>query len=108
MSKWSPIAVAGAGIISAIGNNTGECLSALANGQAGMDEIAWLDTALRHKLPVAEVKCSNVRLADVDLDNTTDAAQADTANLTVAASDMVQLAGVSLAALAAHNIALVA
>src|ERR1700722_9932283 len=65
MSKWSPIAVAGAGIISAIGNNTGECLSALANGQAGMDEIAWLDTALRHKLPVAEVKCSNVRLAEL-------------------------------------------
>lgn len=65
MSKWSPIAVAGAGIISAIGNNTGECLSALANGQAGMDEIAWLDTAHRHKLPVAEVKCSNVRLAEL-------------------------------------------
>lgn len=65
MSKWSPIAVAGAGIISAIGNNTDECLSALANGQAGMDEIAWLDTAHRHKLPVAEVKCSNVRLAEL-------------------------------------------
>jgi len=65
MSKWSPIAVAGAGIISAIGNNTGECLSALANGQAGMDEIAWLDTSHRHKLPVAEVKCSNARLAEL-------------------------------------------
>ena len=65
MSKWSPVAVAGAGIISAIGNNTSECLSALANGHAGMDEIAWLDTAHRHKLPVAEVKCSNARLAEL-------------------------------------------
>ncbi len=65
MSKWSSVAVAGAGIISSIGNNTGECLSALANGQAGMDEITWLDTAHRHKIPVAEVKCSNARLAEL-------------------------------------------
>ena len=65
MSKWSPIAIAGAGLISSIGNNTGECLSALANGQAGMDEITWLDTAHRHKIPTAEVKCSNVRLAEL-------------------------------------------
>lgn len=65
MSKWSPVAVAGAGLISSIGNNVGECLSALANGHAGMDEITWLDTAHRHKIPVAEVKCSNVRLAEL-------------------------------------------
>jgi 3-oxoacyl-(acyl-carrier-protein) synthase len=65
MSKWSPVAIAGAGLISSIGNNTGECLSALANGQAGMDEITWLDTAHRHKIPTAEVKCSNVRLAEL-------------------------------------------
>ncbi len=65
MNKWSPVAVAGAGMISAIGNDIGECLSALANGQAGMDNIAWLDTAHRHKIPVAEVKCSNVRLAEL-------------------------------------------
>jgi len=65
MSKWSPVAVAGAGLISAIGNDISACLSALANGQAGMEEITWLDTAHRHKIPVAEVKCSNVRLAEL-------------------------------------------
>ena len=65
MSKWSPVAVAGAGMISSIGNDISACLSALANGQAGMEEIAWLDTAHRHKIPVAEVKCSNVRLAEL-------------------------------------------
>ena len=65
MSKWSPVAVAGAGMISSIGNDISACLSALANGQAGMDEITWLDTAHRHKIPVAEVKCSNVRLAEL-------------------------------------------
>lgn len=65
MSKWSPVAIAGAGIISAIGNDISACLSALANGQAGMDEITWLDTAHRHKIPVAEVKCSNIRLAEL-------------------------------------------
>jgi 3-oxoacyl-[acyl-carrier-protein] synthase-1 len=30
-----------------------------------MDDITWLDTAHRHKIPVAEVKCSNVRLAEL-------------------------------------------
>jgi 3-oxoacyl-(acyl-carrier-protein) synthase len=65
MSNWSPVAVAGAGMISSIGNDISACLSALANGQAGMDEITWLDTAHRHKIPVAEVKCSNVRLAEL-------------------------------------------
>lgn len=65
MSKWSPVAVAGAGVISSIGNDVSACLSALASGQAGMDDITWLDTAHRHKIPVAEVKCSNVRLAEL-------------------------------------------
>jgi len=65
MSKWSPVAVAGAGLISSIGNDINACLSALANGQAGMDEITWLDTAHRHRIPVAEVKCSNARLAEL-------------------------------------------
>jgi len=70
MSKATPVAVAGAGIISAIGNNIRECLSALEGGQAGMDDIAWLDTIYRRKIPVAEVKASNARLeemAGVDL-----------------------------------------
>ena len=44
-----------------------------------------------------------------NLNSTTQlASQSDTAHLTVTASDMVQLTGVSLAALTAHNIALVA
>src|SRR6202050_1065943 len=65
MSKATPVAVAGAGIISAIGNNIRECLSALASGRAGMDDIAWLDTIHRRKIPVAEVKASNERLGEV-------------------------------------------
>jgi 3-oxoacyl-(acyl-carrier-protein) synthase len=65
MSKWSPVAVAGVGLISSIGNDINACLSALANGQAGMDEVTWLDTAHRHRIPVAEVKCSNARLAEL-------------------------------------------
>jgi 3-oxoacyl-[acyl-carrier-protein] synthase-1 len=30
-----------------------------------MDEITWLDTAHRHRIPLAEVKCSNARLAEL-------------------------------------------
>src|SRR5580658_8417910 len=65
MSKATPVAIAGAGIISAIGNNIRECLSALEKGQAGMDDIAWLDTVYRRKIPVAEVKASNARLEEM-------------------------------------------
>jgi 3-oxoacyl-(acyl-carrier-protein) synthase len=65
MTKGSPVAVAGAGIISAIGNNVRECLSALEKGHAGMDDIAWLDTVYRRKIPVAEVKASNSRLEEL-------------------------------------------
>jgi 3-oxoacyl-[acyl-carrier-protein] synthase-1 len=65
MNKGSPVAIAGAGIISAIGNNTRECLLALEQGQAGMGDISWLDTAHRRKIPVAEVKGSNTRLAEL-------------------------------------------
>jgi 3-oxoacyl-(acyl-carrier-protein) synthase len=65
MSKATPVAIAGAGIISAIGNNIRECLSALESGRAGMDDIAWLDTTHRRKIPVAEVKASNSRLEEM-------------------------------------------
>jgi 3-oxoacyl-(acyl-carrier-protein) synthase len=65
MSKGSSIAVAGAGIVSPIGNNVRESLLSLENGQAGMDDIAWLDTAHRRRLPVAEVKDSNARLEEL-------------------------------------------
>ena len=59
---WSPVTIAGAGVISAIGNNSGECLSSFEKGMAGMGEVAHLDT-IHHELPVAEVKLSNAELA---------------------------------------------
>src|ERR1700722_20509219 len=65
MNKATPVAVAGAGVISAIGNDVRECLSALESGHAGMDDIAWLDTIYRRKIPVAEVKASNARLEEI-------------------------------------------
>jgi 3-oxoacyl-[acyl-carrier-protein] synthase-1 len=64
MSKGAPIAVAGAGVISAIGNNVRECLSALVDGRAGMGEIEWLDTVHQGQIPVAEVKYSNTDLEE--------------------------------------------
>lgn len=62
MSKSTPVAVAGAGIISAIGNNVRECLDALETGEAGIGDITGLDTVHRGQLPVAEVKADNARL----------------------------------------------
>jgi 3-oxoacyl-(acyl-carrier-protein) synthase len=60
----SPVFVAGLGIITSIGNNIAECLSAFEKGQAGMGDITYLDTIYRNKIPVAEVKLSNQELAD--------------------------------------------
>ena len=65
MSKSTPIAVAGAGIISAIGHNTGECLLALETSHAGMGDITWLDTVHRGQIPVAEVKAGNAKLEEL-------------------------------------------
>ena len=65
MSNGTSIAVAGTGVISAIGNNTGECLSALEHGRAGMGDIRWLETIHRGQIPVAEVKAGNARLAEL-------------------------------------------
>ena len=59
----SDIFVAGVGAITAIGNNIGECLSALENGKAGMGYVTYLNTVHRQKIPVAEVKMSNEELA---------------------------------------------
>ena len=59
----SSVFVAGLGIISAIGNNIAECLSALEHEQAGMGDITYLETIHRQKIPVAEVKLSNEKLA---------------------------------------------
>ena len=59
----APVFVAGTGIISAIGNNVAECLDALENGRAGMDQMHYLNSIHRQRLPVAEVKLSNEELS---------------------------------------------
>ncbi len=57
--------IAGAGIITAIGNNIAECLSALEKEEAGMAGITYLETIHRNTIPVAEVKLSNQQLAAI-------------------------------------------
>ncbi|GAC1439229.1 MAG: beta-ketoacyl-[acyl-carrier-protein] synthase family protein [Sediminibacterium sp.] len=54
--------IAGAGAITAIGNNIAECLSALEKEQPGMGEITYLETVHRNQIPVAEVKLNNDEL----------------------------------------------
>ena len=55
--------VAGAGVISGIGNNVPECLSALENSTTGIDRISYLRTNHQGLLPASEVKLGNVELA---------------------------------------------
>jgi 3-oxoacyl-[acyl-carrier-protein] synthase-1 len=55
--------VAGAGIISSIGNNIAECINALENGNTGISEMQYLGSVHKKTLPVAEVKKSNGELA---------------------------------------------
>ena len=57
--------IAGAGAITAIGNNIAECLSAFEKEQAGMAGITYLETIHRDTIPVAEVKLSNQQLAAI-------------------------------------------
>jgi len=57
--------IAGTGVISAIGNNTAACLSALEKGEAGIGPITYLDTNYRDMLPVGEVKLDNNALAQL-------------------------------------------
>lgn len=57
--------IAGTGIISAIGDNTAENLVSLEQGKAGMGEMNYLDSLHRQRLPVAEVKHSNQKLAEM-------------------------------------------
>ena len=61
----TPVFIAGAGVISAIGNNIPENLAALENETAGMGEMRYLRSVHHHKLPVAEVKMSNAELAEL-------------------------------------------
>lgn len=58
-----PVFVAGAGIISAIGNNVAECLNALENNRAGIGPMHHFNSLHKDRLPVAEVKLSNDELA---------------------------------------------
>ncbi len=55
--------VAGAGVISGIGNNVTECLNSLRNGDAGIGKIKNLKTNHRGLLPASEVKLNNSELA---------------------------------------------
>lgn len=59
----NPVYITGMGVISAIGNNVGENLHALENGEAGIRAIRYLDTVHRSEFPLAEVRASNEELA---------------------------------------------
>ena len=57
------VLIAGVGVISAIGKNVAESLDALESGRAGMGQMHFIDSALRDKLPVAEVNLNNEELS---------------------------------------------
>jgi len=59
----SSVYIAGAGVISGIGNNVAEHLRAFEQEKAGMGAITMMNTIHKGKLPVAEVKLSNEELA---------------------------------------------
>lgn len=58
----STVYIAGAGVISGIGNNVAEHLRAFEEEKAGMGDITMLNTIHKGELPVAEVKLSNDEL----------------------------------------------
>jgi 3-oxoacyl-(acyl-carrier-protein) synthase len=58
----STVYIAGLGVISAIGNNVPEHLTAFKNECPGMADITLMDTIHSGKLPVAEVKLTNAEL----------------------------------------------
>jgi 3-oxoacyl-(acyl-carrier-protein) synthase len=60
-----PVFIAGVGAISAIGNNSAECLDAFEMEIPGMGEMAYLDSVHAKNLPVAEVRLSNETLAQI-------------------------------------------
>jgi len=59
---FTPVSIAGAGVISAIGNNISQHLASFEKEEAGMQQRRYLQSV--HDLPVAEVKLSNTALAD--------------------------------------------
>jgi len=58
----STVYIAGVGVISAIGNNVAEHLTAFEQERAGMGDITLFDSVHKGQLPVAEVKLSNEQL----------------------------------------------
>jgi 3-oxoacyl-(acyl-carrier-protein) synthase len=58
----SSVYIAGAGVISGIGNNVAEHLLAFEHEEAGMGAITMMNTIHKGELPVAEVKLSNNEL----------------------------------------------
>ena len=58
------IHVAGAGVISAIGNSVSETLHSFRNQLSGIGKITLFDSVHRDTLPVGEVKLSNLELAE--------------------------------------------
>jgi 3-oxoacyl-(acyl-carrier-protein) synthase len=58
----STVYIAGAGVISAIGNNVAEHLAAFERQEAGMSDITMLNTIHKGELPVAEVKLTDAGL----------------------------------------------
>ncbi len=57
--------ITGLGIISAIGNNTSQCLQSLIDGKSGIEKIKFLDTIHKDDFLVGEVKFSNNDLLEL-------------------------------------------
>jgi len=61
----TPVYIAGLGVISAIGNNAGECLDSFEKEADGLGEMKYLRSAHGREFPVAEVKKSNRDLSSL-------------------------------------------
>ncbi|QTE35756.1 beta-ketoacyl-[acyl-carrier-protein] synthase family protein [Mucilaginibacter gossypii] len=60
-----PVFIAGAGVISAIGNTVAQNLLSLEQEKTGIAPIQYLDTEHRDEFPVGEIKLSNQELAEL-------------------------------------------
>ncbi len=61
----SGVWIAGGGVISGIGMNLSECITAFEKMQPGMQEMKYLESIHRKTYPVAEVKAGNDLLASI-------------------------------------------
>lgn len=59
----SKVYVVNTGIITAIGDNTQECLQSLLSEKSGISKAEYLETAHKDEFPVGEVKADNQKLA---------------------------------------------